>query len=287
MAKVFPAILPLFIILEFSHLAEACFGFYANSVTNFHPRQDLPDLCTTGKRQAPIDIDTTRCEDGEFKSDLKWFFHSGPLMMVNTGARVDVTYTRTDVRPYVTGGPLCDNYIHLNTHFHWGETDAKGSDHSIDGVFGPFEMHFNYIKKEYGTLDEARRHKDGLAIVAVMFELSSTDNADLEGILEGVGNVQGAPGDTFMLQDGALDFALKKGFSEQCFYNYHGSLTSNQCPEVVNWIVMKKPLTISSAQVAEFRNLVGSDGKPILSFRREIQPTNGRQILCSGCLCGR
>ncbi|XP_059489923.1 carbonic anhydrase 1-like [Neocloeon triangulifer] len=287
MNRAFEAFLLLIITLARSYLAEACLDVDANLMNTIHPRQAGKDVCDTGIRQSPINIDTTKCTNGEFKCDLEWFFHSGPLTMTNSGVRVDVLYTRTDVRPYISGGPLSDKrYSHLNTHFHWAAVDAEGSDHSIDGVFGPLEMHCVYINQAYTSLQEAMEQSDGICVVAIIFKLSSTDNPDLSGIMEGVNNVKAASGSVFALQNNALDFAVKEVFSEQCFYNYPGSLTTTPCSEAVNWIVMKKTVPISSAQVALFRQVVDTNGNPILSYKRDPQPLNGRKVLCSGCRCG-
>lgn len=42
--------------------------------------------------------------------------------------------------PELFGGNLPDEYIFLQFHFHWGGTDARGSEHTIDGQRFPLEV---------------------------------------------------------------------------------------------------------------------------------------------------
>ncbi|CAB3379540.1 Hypothetical predicted protein [Cloeon dipterum] len=75
-------------------------------------------------------------------------------------------------------------------------------------------------------------------------------------------------------------FWLNDALSSFRYYNYPGSLTTGDCNEVVNWIVMKKRVGISTTQVAEFRKLIGNDGMAITEYRREVQDLNNRKIKC-------
>ncbi|XP_059490134.1 carbonic anhydrase 2-like [Neocloeon triangulifer] len=277
--------LSLFTFLAFTYLAEANLGIDPNSTTNYHTRQ--AGRCNTDL--SPININTKRCKQKNFNRDFRWYNHSGSLQMLNTGVTVQVPYMRTDERPFITGGPLgLKEYNHLNTHFHWGATDTKGSEHSINGVFGPLETHFVYVNRKYSTLEKGLEHNDGVAVVVVMYKLSTSDNPDLSGILDGVNSVQLTAGDSTTLETDSLDFAVRKVFSRKHFYSYLGSLTGGQpvppCTKSVKILVMKKLVPISSAQVNAFRGVKDVNGISILSNRMEIQPLNGRRVICSGCL---
>lgn len=43
-------------------------------------------------------------------------------------------------RPYLSGGPYEGNYTFAQVHFHWGENEMKGSEHTVDGA--RFEIYF-------------------------------------------------------------------------------------------------------------------------------------------------
>lgn len=36
--------------------------------------------------------------------------------------------------PYINSGPLTDDYIFSQIHFHWGENNTTGSGHAVSGV---------------------------------------------------------------------------------------------------------------------------------------------------------
>ena len=74
-------------------------------------------------------------------------------------------------------------------HFHWGLNDTLGSEHYINNKSYPLEAHFVHYDCEYGSiLDAFKAYKNAtddhvLAVVAVLFEISETNNTGLEIIL--------------------------------------------------------------------------------------------------------
>lgn len=70
--------------------------------------------------------------------------------------------------PNITGGPLgIDTYTFFNFHIHWP------SEHAIDGIFYPAELHIVHFNLKYGSLEAAISKPDGIAVVGVFFEVSS------------------------------------------------------------------------------------------------------------------
>jgi len=59
---------------------------------------------------------------------------------------------------------------------------------------------------------------------------------------------------------------------------YRGSLTTPNCEETVTWMLSTKPLTISSAELAEFRQLRTEAGDQLLTNVRPLQELNERPI---------
>ena len=63
------------------------------------------------------------------------------------------------------------SYQMLQLHFHWGADNSRGSEHTINGVEFPMEMHI--VHKKVGlTVEEALGTSDGLAVVGQMFEVA-------------------------------------------------------------------------------------------------------------------
>jgi carbonic anhydrase len=60
--------------------------------------------------------------------------------------------------------------------------------------------------------------------------------------------------------------------TDRGYFRYPGSLTSAPCTEGVDWIVMKKPLHISAAQLATYKQKFADNA-------RAVQSVNRRSIL--------
>ena len=76
-------------------------------------------------------------------------------------------------------------------HWHWGSDSSKGSEHTIDGKEYPIEIHLVHVNAKYydangAPTDETFSMPDGLAVLGIMYEVSSEDNVNLTGILSKV-----------------------------------------------------------------------------------------------------
>ncbi|KAK4289274.1 hypothetical protein Pmani_037744 [Petrolisthes manimaculis] len=92
-------------------------------------------------------------------------------------------------RPTFHGGNLHSDYEFVQFHFHWGSVDTQGSEHSIDGVSFPGELHLVHYRNDYGSLKKAIQYQDGLAVLGVMLQLSSKDNSKLQKVIDGLHNI--------------------------------------------------------------------------------------------------
>lgn len=127
-----------------------------------------------GARQSPIDIST--------ESTTKGSTLAQPLQMKyvpeNTRSLVNPGYCwRVDVNgkdSELTGGPLgSDKYVLEQFHCHWGSTDDKGSEHTVDGQSFAGELHLvHWNQTKYESFAEAARHPDGLAVLGVFIKVS-------------------------------------------------------------------------------------------------------------------
>ena len=75
--------------------------------------------------------------------------------------------------PHVTGGPLPygRRFVAESVHFHWGSKDAHGSEHVVDGQRFSMEMHIVHRNSKYRSVEEAREHEDGLAVLSVLYQV--------------------------------------------------------------------------------------------------------------------
>ena len=85
----------------------------------------------------------------------------------------------------------------------------------------PAELHIVHYNANYGSLEKAVNHRDGLAVLAVLFEETEKDNADFEPIIDSFDQV-GLEGMKVDLskQVQMMDFLP----NTESFFRYTGSL---------------------------------------------------------------
>lgn len=86
-------------------------------------------------------------------------------------AHMDIPETINGKRPFITGGLLNGRFLAEGFHFHWGSINQRGSEHSINKQRFDVEMHIVHRNARYSDLTEAVKHKDGVAVLGVMFKV--------------------------------------------------------------------------------------------------------------------
>jgi len=106
------------------------------------------------------------------------------------------------------------------------------SEHRIDEEYFPLEMHMVHESAS-----------GGLAVIAVMFQMSSTETTDLlTAVTKNIGDIE-KPGTK--TETGPLDFTkLIDHVQKSPLFTYTGSLTTPPCAEGLTFIVPQKPLPI-------------------------------------------
>ncbi|BES90969.1 carbonic anhydrase [Nesidiocoris tenuis] len=207
-----------------------------------------------GARQSPVDINTSKAtSDGSLNnSPLQCSYPSNCCYrIVNTGYgwRVD-TYCEDTA---LSGGPLSEVYKLEQFHCHWGESNAAGSEHTVDGKSYAAELHLvHWNSEKYSSFKEAARQPDGLAVLGVFLEVGNVDNDGLENIIGLIPKI------IHKGQDAATSFDMDFNSllpESKHYWTYLGSLTTPPCNECVIWTVFKDPVKISERQLAAFRNL--------------------------------
>ena len=99
-------------------------------------------------------------------------------------------------KPEINGGPLKNSYTFSQFHFHWckfkgsslyvsfdllsfflADNDTYGSEDSINGKYFPMELHIVFYKSLYKSQENAKKHSDGLAVLAFFFIISQKPNS--------------------------------------------------------------------------------------------------------------
>ena len=204
-----------------------------------------PDFntCAVGKRQSPIHIEDRDTLQGPAEV-LGLLYNPSSATVVNNGhtIQVDVNGDNTIV---VRGS----SYKLLQFHFHHPSEERVN--------FKSFAMVAHLVHK----------NADGqLAVVAVLLEPGQA-NALINKVW------------TFMPLDANDRVRMPPGVldmnellpDDKRYYQFMGSLTTPPCSEGVLWMVLKKPVQISPAQLKLFGQLFPNNARP-------VQPVNGRAI---------
>nr|ACU30150.1 carbonic anhydrase [Trematomus eulepidotus] len=240
--------------------------------------EDFP--VANGPRQSPINIVPKEAQyDSTLKSLKLKYDPSNANGILNNGHSFQVDYEDDANSSILTGGPISGTYRLKQFHFHWGACDGKGSEHTVNGIKFPCELHLVHWNTKYPSFGEAASKPDGLAVVGVFLKIGDA-NPSLQKVLDAFNNIKTkgkqtfSRCSTFYLLPGCLDY-----------WTYDGSLTTPPLLESVTWIVCKEPISVSCEQMAKFRSLLFSaEGEPeccMVDNYRPPQPLKGRPVRAS------
>ena len=134
----------------------------------------------------------------------------------------------------------------LQFHFH------LPSEHTVEGAGFPMEAHFVHQDEE-----------GNLAVIGVFMETGESHPA-IESIWSAVPG-PGEPSATL------LELEPRTLLPEETGYlRYAGSLTTPPCSEVVSWVVMTQPISVSPAQIDAFAARYSSNARPVQALNRRF-----------------
>lgn len=224
-----------------------------------------------GTSQSPIDIDTDDLNTNTSLIDLTLtdFDQSFSGNFTNTGHSVQFT-PDSDLDTAVIENHL-GTYELQQFHFHWGSTSSVGSEHTVDGGRYSGELHFVTRKTTGDSTDY-----DAYTVMGVLLESDSSLSVtgswlelynNIPTDYEDVNSVSGLDVTEFLP-------------SSMTYYYYEGSLTTPACSEVVQWFVLKNPVSVPSDFLEALRTTVNDeDGDPLTTNYRDTQDLNGREVM--------
>lgn len=199
--------------------------------------------CEAGRDQSPIDLQHA------IPANLGTFsvhYQAQALAVVNNGHTIQVNFKPGN---HITFEG--ERYDLVQYHFH------HPSEHAINGRIAPMEVHLVHKSSSSGKL----------TVLGVMM-MPGKANKSVEAVWNAMPPQEG-PEKTVaavMLNPSAL-LPAKRGY-----FRYEGSLTTPPCSEVVHWVNLKQPITVSDAQIDRFAKLFPMNARP-------VQPLNRRFIL--------
>lgn len=239
------------------------------------------NLCSVGKRQSPINIETTHMIFDPFLTPLHINTAGRKVSgtMYNTGRHVSL---RLDKEPLVnmSGGPLTYSYRLEEVRLHFGSEDSQGSEHLLNGqAFSGEVQLIHYNHELYPNVTEASRSPNGLVVVSIFIKVSDTANPFLNRMLnrDTITRIT-YKNDAYLLQGLNIEGLYPETPS---FITYEGSMTVPPCHETVTWVIMNKPIYITRMQVHSLRLLSQNHPSQIfLSMSDNLRPAQPLHNRC-------
>jgi len=200
-------------------------------------------VCATGKMQAPIDIKHSQ----KLPIDIpKFNYQPAPLDIINDCNQYRVLVKFPD-NYWLTVGKKPYNLAEI--HF------RVPGENAVNGKRPPMSVQFVHYSPE------------GVFLIVEVPVVAGKENAALKTLWANIPErgkekkVEGArinPADLLP--------------ENRSFYRFPGSLTTPICNEVVTWYVMKHPIEMSEAQIAEYASQYHDAARP-------LPPLNGRPVV--------
>ena len=207
--------------------------------------------CAIGNRQSPVDLAKAEVERVTELNRLRIWYGADTPTFYNSGHGIQVN-TSLDYMGYLEVGN--ETYPLIQFHFH------EPSEHVVGDRHFPAEAHFVHI------------NEDGrIAVVAVAIELGE-ENTDFQIVLDNTPVVGRESNADTGIQIDPAKFLPKQDHNNLEYYTLAGSLTTPPCREGVQWYLLADPITISEAQLEQFKGFYTNNV-------RFVQDLNGRSIL--------
>lgn len=149
-------------------------------------------------------------------------------------------------------------YDFIQAHFH------TPSEHQIDGMTFPMEMHFVCEHKEQNeALPE-------YFVLAIFFKMGE-ENKFIEGFIDLIPEHEN---DTVSLANNAVFINDLVGpiNPDREYYHYKGSLTTPPFTETVNWLILREIVEASPEQIRIINDLEGNNARHVQArFERRIE----------------
>ncbi|RWS09936.1 carbonic anhydrase-related protein 10-like protein, partial [Dinothrombium tinctorium] len=247
------------------------------------------NLCSRGRRQSPIDINPQLLLFDPILPPLEIIGHHVNGNLINTGRGIifkvsgAAKVTAEDPSPplvLLINGPLSYRYTLNHLTLHYGRDINRGSEHTIDGVQFSGEIQFYaYNSQLYGSWEEAANRAHGIVGVSVLIQTSSDArqaNNQLKRITHVLKNIT-SKGSSQRINSLSIEELLPKLMRRQ-YITYEGSLTEPACYETVQWIILNKPIYMTSHLFHLLRMSMHDEANHGADNYRPIQKVNGRSI---------
>jgi len=203
-----------------------------------------PELCSSGKMQAPIDIQSAEKLP---INNLKFNYQPADLDIINDCNQYRILVKFPDNYWLMVGKKP---YNLAEIHFREpGETAVNG-------------------KRPRMSIQLLHFSPEGVYLIIEIPVVAGKENPLIKTLWEHIP----AAGKEIRVQGVKINPMDLLPSDHKDFYRYPGSLTTPICDEVVTWYVMKTPIEMSEAQIAQYTSHYHNTARP-------LQPLNGRPVV--------
>lgn len=217
-------------------------GFAQEHDPSADQREQLYTAAATdhGERQSPVNIVSSDSKHAAIHK-VTFNYHPSSKTIVNLGHTVQVKYDDGNTLAYE--GKL---YDFKQFHFH------TPSEHLIDGVTYPMELHMVHTLKQEGDQGPV------YLVVGLLFKEGKT-NPFLDKFLNAIPDSTGA---TNHLSNEYIDMnELLAQAGALHYYHYDGSLTTPPYTETVTWLLVRHIFEASPEQIEKLNRLEGNNAR--------------------------
>ncbi len=197
-----------------------------------------------GLEQSPINIlsDST-VKDSSQGIEIK--FNAGIITIQNLGHTIQLDFKNGSIA-------LAGNKTYSPKQFHF----HTPSEHLIDGITYPMEMHIVNVLKDSGE-----KEKPKYLVVALLFKMGH-ENKFIKKFLQ---SVPGEEEKDTLHESVVLDDLFKTipKYESSSYYTYKGSLTTPPYSETVAWVVRKSILEASPGQIYAIEKMEGDNARHV------------------------
>ncbi|KAL4230275.1 Carbonic anhydrase-related protein 10 [Mactra antiquata] len=231
-------------------------------------------ICASGKNQSPINIVPHILLYDPQLQPLR--IETNPVNGILRNNKRDITYfihNSSEPSVNITSGPLSYTYRLYQIKLHYGVNNSVGSEHTIDGKSFVGEIQFlAYNSELYSNHTVAQQSPRGIAVIAVFINVGDTENLAFDMFRKKFYDIQLS--DTCTELNGLpIDKLLPRTLQ---YMTYSGSLTQPGCKETVTWVILNKPIFISSHQLEDLRKTPYQEWRD--SNARPVMPLNHRTV---------
>lgn len=186
--------------------------------------------CAVGTHQSPIDL--SRYQSKKLDQKITINYNDESTEVVNNGHTIKEkfhgnNYIQVDKQKYFL------KQLHFHTH----------SEHSLEGVYYPAEVHFVHANQ-----------KGELLVLGIFIEINSQTKNEF-GFFKNI-------------EKGKSTIKLSKIMElNGAHYFYTGSLTTPPCTENVKWVILDKHISLNYQQIKPFKKYYQHNYRPINNIK--------------------